>query len=56
MFAISHDDRYYGVADRVVKLDYGQVVHDSAAPGLLFPGASIVDVPAGPGVAVPQGA
>lgn len=25
---ISHDDRYYGVADRVIKLDYGQVDYD----------------------------
>lgn len=25
---ISHDDRYYGTADRIVKLDYGQVVSD----------------------------
>ena len=23
---ISHDDRYYGMADRIVKLDYGQLV------------------------------
>jgi putative ATP-binding cassette transporter len=23
---ISHDERYYGMADRVVKLDYGQLV------------------------------
>lgn len=30
VFAISHDDRFYDVADRVIKLDYGQVVHDSA--------------------------
>ncbi|MCB1034055.1 MAG: cyclic peptide export ABC transporter [Acidobacteria bacterium] len=29
VLVISHDDRYYGVADRVVKFDYGQIV---AAP------------------------
>ncbi len=28
VFAISHDDRYFSVADRVVKLDYGQVEYD----------------------------
>jgi putative ATP-binding cassette transporter len=28
---ISHDERYYGVADRVVKLDYGQIVSDLPA-------------------------
>ncbi len=28
IFAISHDDRYFSVADRVVKLDYGQVEYD----------------------------
>ncbi|HEV2147158.1 MAG TPA: cyclic peptide export ABC transporter [Longimicrobiaceae bacterium] len=29
VFAITHDDQYYGVADRFIKLDYGQVVFDS---------------------------
>jgi putative ATP-binding cassette transporter len=28
VIAISHDDHYYGVADRLVKLDYGQKVYD----------------------------
>jgi putative pyoverdin transport system ATP-binding/permease protein len=28
IFAISHDDRYFHVADRVIKLDYGQVESD----------------------------
>jgi putative ATP-binding cassette transporter len=28
VFVISHDDRYYHVADRVIKLDYGQVEQD----------------------------
>jgi putative ATP-binding cassette transporter len=37
VFAISHDDRYYDVADRVIKLDYGQVVHDSARDGIRLP-------------------
>lgn len=29
---ISHDDRYYGIADRVVKLDYGRVQYDKYQP------------------------
>jgi putative pyoverdin transport system ATP-binding/permease protein len=28
IFAISHDDRYFAVADRLIKLDYGQVEYD----------------------------
>lgn len=56
VFAISHDDRFFDVADRLVKLEYGQVVHDSAAAELLFPGAPLVDAPAEPAGAVPQGA
>lgn len=28
VFVISHDDRYFHVADRMVKLDYGQVEYD----------------------------
>ena len=35
LFAISHDDRYYHVADRLIKLDYGQVVVDSRPDGAL---------------------
>jgi len=33
VFVISHDDRFYHVADRLIKLDYGRVVHDSRAEG-----------------------
>ena len=29
VFVITHDDQYYGVADRVIKLDYGQITSDS---------------------------
>jgi putative ATP-binding cassette transporter len=32
--AVTHDDHYYGVADRVVKLDYGRVEYDGAPDGL----------------------
>ncbi len=28
---ISHDDRYYDVADRIIKLDYGRIVAETAA-------------------------
>jgi putative pyoverdin transport system ATP-binding/permease protein len=28
VFAISHDDRYFSVADRLIKLDYGQIEYD----------------------------
>jgi putative pyoverdin transport system ATP-binding/permease protein len=31
VFAISHDDRYFHLADRVIKLDYGKLEMDSAA-------------------------
>jgi putative ATP-binding cassette transporter len=30
---ISHDDRYYHVADRIVKLDFGEIVRDEALTG-----------------------
>jgi putative pyoverdin transport system ATP-binding/permease protein len=30
VFVVSHDDRYFDVGDRVIKLDYGQVIEDSA--------------------------
>ena len=30
IFAISHDERYFHVADRVLKLDFGGVVSDTA--------------------------
>jgi putative ATP-binding cassette transporter len=28
VIVITHDDRYYGVADRIIKLEYGRVIHD----------------------------
>jgi putative ATP-binding cassette transporter len=28
VLVISHDDRYYGVADRIIKLDYGRIDYD----------------------------
>jgi putative pyoverdin transport system ATP-binding/permease protein len=35
VIVISHDDRYYGVADRVVKLEYGQVQFDRRTQGVV---------------------
>lgn len=28
VLVISHDDKYFNIADRIIKIDYGQVVHD----------------------------
>jgi putative ATP-binding cassette transporter len=30
VLVITHDDRYFGCADRLVKLDYGRIIHDDA--------------------------
>jgi putative pyoverdin transport system ATP-binding/permease protein len=32
VFVISHDDRYYSIADRIIKLDDGQIVSDTLNP------------------------
>ena len=32
VLVITHDDRYFGLADRYIKLDYGQVVEEGAGP------------------------
>ena len=32
LFVISHDDRFYGVADRLIRLEAGRVASDSGAP------------------------
>jgi putative ATP-binding cassette transporter len=34
VFVITHDDQYYGVADRLIKLDYGRISFDSGDPSL----------------------
>jgi putative ATP-binding cassette transporter len=45
---LSHDERYYHVADRIIKLDYGKLVSDQAA-SLLSPAQQETDsVPALP--------
>jgi putative pyoverdin transport system ATP-binding/permease protein len=41
VFVISHDDQYYSLGDRLIKLDYGQVEWDSDSPeSLAFDGDS----------------
>jgi putative ATP-binding cassette transporter len=35
VIVISHDDRYYGLAERLIKLDSGKVISDWEAPELL---------------------
>lgn len=32
VLAITHDDKYFHLADRIIKLDYGQIVTDGATP------------------------
>ena len=34
LLVISHDDRYYKVADRIIKLNYGQIEYDGVPAGL----------------------
>lgn len=36
LLVISHDDRYYHLADRLIKIDYGQVVQDELMPSAHF--------------------
>lgn len=33
IISVTHDDRYWGTADRVIKLDYGKIVEDISQPG-----------------------
>jgi putative ATP-binding cassette transporter len=40
VLVISHDDAYYGVGDRVIKLDYGQVIYDLPVEKTPFAGRS----------------
>lgn len=52
VFAISHDDNYYHLADRLIKLNYGRVVHDSrtdeALPGQVkLPGEDVLSLARG---------
>jgi putative ATP-binding cassette transporter len=40
LLVISHDDRYYGVGDRLVKLDFGQIVEEVVMGDLVATGAA----------------
>ena len=40
IIVVSHDDRYYNVADRLIKLDYGQVASDQTSPRLTYVAAN----------------
>jgi putative ATP-binding cassette transporter len=40
VIVISHDDRYFHLADRVIKLDYGKIVSDQQLGAPAFRGAS----------------
>ncbi|HYW08937.1 MAG TPA: cyclic peptide export ABC transporter [Longimicrobium sp.] len=46
VLVISHDDRYYGTADRIVRLDDGQVTFNGPAGEYLAPGAAAVHLAA----------
>jgi putative pyoverdin transport system ATP-binding/permease protein len=37
VIAITHDDKYFGLADRLIKLDSGQIVYDKRVSGLPDP-------------------
>ena len=41
VLVISHDDGYYGVADRIVKLDYGQIAYDGNGKRFLEQGEAL---------------
>ena len=41
VIVISHDDHYYGVADRIVKLDYGQIEYDGSPEGFQYRPAGV---------------
>jgi putative ATP-binding cassette transporter len=41
VIVISHDDHYYGVADRIVKLDYGRIEYDGSPEGFQYRPAGV---------------
>lgn len=45
VLAVTHDDRYFHLADRVIKLDYGQIDSDTHAYGQQFQHALAVESP-----------
>ena len=52
VIAITHDDHYYGVADRVLKLDDGRLEYDGPPEGLRY--ATAADTSPEPAIAVSQ--
>ena len=42
VLVITHDDKYFSLADRIVKLDYGQIVEDGKKESALFEMAASV--------------
>jgi putative ATP-binding cassette transporter len=46
VIVISHDDHYYGVADRILKLDYGQLEYDGSPDRLQYRIGAVPALPA----------
>lgn len=44
VIVVSHDDRYFGVADRVVRLEYGKLSTEDATPGIVLQTAVAVSM------------
>ena len=44
MLVISHDDKYFGSADRIIKLDYGKLAPEGGEEFLLNGHSTIVDL------------
>jgi len=44
VLVISHDDRYYSVADRVIKLDYGKLEYDDRMRHAQDPEAKVTEL------------
>jgi predicted permease len=53
VFVISHDDRYYGLADRLLKLEHGKLVEGADLPAVAQVAEPRTDGAAGPAVASP---
>ena len=43
VLVITHDDSYFSCADRIIKLDYGQVVQEKSAPAPRFESVIVQD-------------
>ena len=47
VIAVTHDDRYFGTCDRLVKLDFGRIVHDGPPVGPAEDGIRLDEASAG---------